>query len=99
VFAFGSKVFPTPRGPWHLSVMRTPVALPPIQVREQRQVRTASFHANSRIGSPFRHGGDALRKEASLGMPATGCFAKRRQAETDAHMSEWLSSPELQPPK
>lgn len=43
-----------------------------------------------------------LREEAKLLLPGAAREAllrKARQAETGAHMSEWLSSPELQPPK
>ena len=43
-----------------------------------------------------------LREEAKLlppGAAREALLRKARQAETGSHMSEWLSSPELQPPK
>jgi hypothetical protein len=43
-----------------------------------------------------------LREEAKLLPPGAGREAllrKARQAETGSHISEWLRSPELQPPK
>ena len=43
-----------------------------------------------------------LREEASTMQPGTAredILRKARQAETGAHMSEWLRSPGLQPPQ
>jgi hypothetical protein len=43
-----------------------------------------------------------LREEAKSLPPGPGrdiLIRKARQAETGSHMSEWLRSPELQPPK
>jgi hypothetical protein len=43
-----------------------------------------------------------LREEAKLlppGMAREHAIRKARQAEVGAHMSEWLRSPGLQPPK
>jgi hypothetical protein len=43
-----------------------------------------------------------LRDEAKLlppGATREELLRKARQAETGSHMSEWLRSPELQPPK
>jgi hypothetical protein len=43
-----------------------------------------------------------LREEAKLlppGAEREALLRKARQAETGSHMSEWLSSPGLQPPK
>ena len=43
-----------------------------------------------------------LRKEAKLAPPGAvreALLRRARQADTGAHMSEWLLSPELQPPK
>jgi hypothetical protein len=43
-----------------------------------------------------------LREEAKLLPPGAvreAMLRKARQAETGSHMSEWLRSPELQPPK
>ncbi|MBR0712956.1 hypothetical protein [Bradyrhizobium liaoningense] len=43
-----------------------------------------------------------LREEAKLlppGAARDAALRKARQAETGSHMSEWLRSPELQPPK
>ena len=43
-----------------------------------------------------------LRKEAKLaplGAAREALLRRARQADTGAHMSEWLRSPELQPPK
>jgi hypothetical protein len=43
-----------------------------------------------------------LREEARLlppGATREALLRKARQAETGSHMSEWLRSPELQPPK
>jgi hypothetical protein len=43
-----------------------------------------------------------LREEAKTMKPGPareGLLRKARQCETGSHMSEWLRSPELQPPK
>jgi len=43
-----------------------------------------------------------LREEAKLLPPGAirdATLRKARQAETGSHMSKWLGSPELQPPK
>jgi hypothetical protein len=43
-----------------------------------------------------------LRAEAKLLPPGAvreGLIRRARQAETGSHMSEWLTSPRLQPPK
>jgi hypothetical protein len=43
-----------------------------------------------------------LREEARLlppGAAREALLRRARQAETGSHMSEWLRSPELQPPK
>jgi hypothetical protein len=43
-----------------------------------------------------------LREEARVLPPGTvreALLRKARQCETGSHMSEWLRSPELQPPK
>jgi len=43
-----------------------------------------------------------LREQARLlppGVKREALLRKARQAETGSHMSEWLRSPELQPPK
>jgi hypothetical protein len=45
---------------------------------------------------------DRLREEAKTMKPSAAredILRKARQAETGAHMSEWLRSPGLQPPK
>lgn len=64
------------------------------QPRRFKQINTLEQHLS---GEAKR-----LREEAKLLPPGAvrdGLTREARQAETGSHMSEWLSSPGLQPPR
>jgi hypothetical protein len=89
----------SPLGPWHLSVMKTPVTLPPND-REHRMRRrfkqTVSLY--DRLAWFAQEAG---KKAAQL--PAGGerddMIKKARQADTATHLDDRANSPGLQPPK
>lgn len=64
---------------------------------ERRRVKQTSS-LEERLAEEARR----LRKEAELlphGPVREAALRRARQAETGSHMSEWLTSPGLQPPK
>lgn len=66
----------------------------PEQRRRFKQTRTLRERLTDQAAS--------LREQAKLLQPGAvreTLLRKARQTETAAHMSEWLSSPGLQPPK
>jgi len=89
------------QGPWQLSVMRTPVALPLTPARDQRHDNAASFQADyyskDRLISFAK---EAREKAAQLqSCPEKyDLLKKARQADTAIHLNDWANSPGLQPP-
>ena len=60
------------------------------------------FNQNQPLEERLAEEAKRLRAEAKLlpfGAKRDELIRKARQAETGSHMSEWLSSPGLQPPK
>jgi hypothetical protein len=60
------------------------------------------FKQTETLEQRLTHEADKLRKEAQgtpPGIDRDRLIRRARQAETASHMSEWLTSPGLQPPK
>jgi hypothetical protein len=60
------------------------------------------FKQTESLGNRLADEAEKLRKEARgtpPGIVRDQLMRRARQAETASHMSEWLSSPGLQPPK
>jgi hypothetical protein len=79
--------------------MRTPVALPPYRKSEGKRVmeryrfKQSAAPSDQRLEEQAKH----LRKE--VGVEREKLIRLARQAETAAHIQEWLSSPGLQAPR
>jgi hypothetical protein len=60
-----------------------------------------SFKENAPLNQRLTEQAERLRKEAHTppGVMRDQLIRQARQAETASHMSEWLSSPGLQPPR
>jgi hypothetical protein len=58
----GNLLFPSPRGPWHVSVTERPIELPPNFSREQRHGRTASFQTSSILQATSNRASEALAR-------------------------------------
>jgi hypothetical protein len=84
---------------WQLSVMRTPVALPPILKRmEQRMPERRRFAQTTSLEEEAKR----LRKQAQgtpPGIERERLVRRARQAETTPRMTAWLASRGLQAPK
>ena len=81
---------------WPLSVMRTPVALPPIlEWMEQRMPERRRFRQKTSVEERLAKEATQLRKQAQgtpLGIERDLFVRKARRAETASHMTEWLAS-------
>jgi hypothetical protein len=64
--------------------------------RRRRVQHTASFE--ERLADEARRFRDAAEVEAPGSLARELLLRRARQAETAAHINEWLSSPGLQPP-
>lgn len=65
-------------------------------LRRHRSKHTQTFEERlAEEAARFRKAAE----EAPPGMPRELLLKRARQAETAAHMSDWLKSPGLQPPK
>ena len=88
---------------WQLSVMRTPVALPPILERmEQRMPEHRRFTQTISLEGSFPEEAKRLRKQAQGTLPGIErerLVRRARQLETASRMNEWLTSRGLQAPK
>jgi hypothetical protein len=88
---------------WQLSVMRTPVALPPILKRtEQRMPERRRFTQTTSLEERLAEEAKRLRKQAQgtpPGIERERLVRRARQAETTTRMTEWLTSRGLQAPK
>jgi hypothetical protein len=88
---------------WHLSVMRTPVALPPSsQERSSDMLRRRRFKQTQSLQERLIQEAKRLYDEARLLPPGPvrdAALKRARQAEAAAHLDEWLNSPGLRPPK
>ena len=90
------------QGPWLLSAMRTPVALPPTQtgssaMQRQRHRFKPILSLEERLAQEAKR----LRDEAKILPPGRlrdEAVRRARQAETGSHISEWLLSPGLRAP-
>jgi hypothetical protein len=89
-------------GTWLLSVMRTPVALPPSSNERALQERRRFTPQPQDLEQLLADETKRLREKAQLLPPGAlrdKVTRKARQAETGSHVSEWLRSPGLQSPK
>ena len=88
---------------WQLSVMRTPVALPPILKRmEQRMPEHRRFTQTISLEESLPEEAKRLRKQAQgtpPGIERERLVRRARQLETASRMNEWLTSRGLQAPK
>ena len=88
---------------WQLSVMRTPVALPPILKRmEQRMPEHRRFTQTISLEESLPEEAKRLRKQAQgtpPGIERERLVRRARQLETASRMNEWLTSRGLQTPK
>ena len=84
-------------------MLRTPVALPPsFEGKERAVFDRRRFKQDSSLDQRLLERAERLRTEARgtpPGVQRDRLLRLARQAETGARMSEWLSSPGLQPPK
>lgn len=81
--------------------MRTPVALPPPEEWSSAMQRRR-FKQIESLEDRLAEEAKCLREQAAslpMGFEREQTLRKARQAETGAHISEWLRSPGLQAPK
>ena len=81
-------------------MMRPPVALPPSTKGKERAM--ASFEHPKQLAKPLANKAKELREEAKLLPPGAvrdATIRAARQANTAAHLAEWVNSPGLQPPE
>ena len=85
---------------WQLSVMRTPVALPPVLKRmEQRMPEHRRFTQTISLEESLPEEAKRLRKQAQgtpPGIERERLVRRARQLETASRMNEWLTSRGLQ---
>jgi hypothetical protein len=94
---------------WHhrtvlrqLSVMRTPVALPPFSKEWSCDMQGHRFKELAPLRTRLTEEAERLRKEARgtpHGVKRDKLIRQARQAETAAHMQEWPTSAGLQAPR
>jgi hypothetical protein len=90
-------------GYWLLSVMRTPVALPPSSYGKVRAMfKRRLFNQVDPLDTRLSKEAQRLRKEARGTPPAAErdrLIRKARLADTASHIGEWLSSSGLRAPQ
>jgi hypothetical protein len=90
-------------GHWQLSVVRTPVALPlSLPWNGAAPMQRRRFKDMMSFPDDLSQEAERLRAEAEKRPPGTerhDLERKARQAETAAHIDEWLESPGLRPPE
>ena len=83
--------------------MRTPItALPPYTSREHAMKKRRRFKQTETLQERLRKFAADIREQASQMPPSAErdqLVKKARQADTAAHLDEWMSSPGLQSPK
>jgi hypothetical protein len=93
-------MLPSPRGTWHLSVMRTPVALPPpLKEWSSAMAKRRHFKHTSSLEERLAKDTKQLREQIKilpLGASRDDLLRRIRQNEIASHMDEWLRSPGLQ---
>jgi hypothetical protein len=91
-------------GTWPISVMRSPGCAPaflPMERSSAVQHQRRRFTQSKSLQERLIEEAASCRAQARLLLPGVvrdALLRKARQAETAAHMNEWLSSPELPPP-
>ena len=94
---------PSPFGPWLISVMRSPIALPPSShgmecAMQTRRRVIQSMTLKDRLtlwARKVRADAEKLRP----GPEKDALLKKASQADTAAHLDDWANSPGLQPPR
>jgi hypothetical protein len=87
---------------WQLSVMRTPFSLPPSSFGMESAMQRRRFNDVLTIPDPFIQEAERLRAEAEKlppGIERHELEREARQAETAAHLDQWLKSPGLRSPQ
>ena len=87
--------------PWQLSVRRTQVALPPSRMWSSAVQQRRRVKQTSPLDQRLTDQAERLRKEARGAPPGIAheqLLLGARQAETAAHMEQWLTSPGLRAP-
>ena len=87
--------------PWQLSVMRTPVALPPFLRNGAASMKRRHFTHTTTLEQRLAQQAERLRQGAKgtpLGIDRERMIRRARQAEIALHVNEWLSSPNLKAP-
>ena len=94
----GSKLNHHRTVPWQLSVMRTPVALPPFFKEWSSAMQRRLFTHTTTLDERLAQEAARLRQEAKgtpPGIERERMIRRARQAEIALHVNEWLSSPGL----
>jgi hypothetical protein len=97
----GSKLNHHRTVPWQLSVRRTPAALPPSRMWSSAVQQRRRVKQTSPLDQRLTDQAQRLRKEARgtpPGIEREQLLRRARQAETAAHMEQWLTSPGLRSP-
>jgi hypothetical protein len=97
----GSKLNHHRTVPWQLSVRRTPAALPPSRMWSSAVQQRRRVKQTSSLDQRLTDQAERLRKEARgtpPGIAREQLLRRARQAETAAHMEQWLTSPGLRAP-
>jgi broad specificity phosphatase PhoE len=91
----------TARSQWHSSVMRTPVRSRLTGNRKGTRMEKRTFNKSAPLDQRFEEQAKRLRREAKGTPPEIErekLIRLARQAETAAHIQQWLTSPGLQAP-
>jgi hypothetical protein len=100
---FQAHIRPSQTGSWPLSVMRTPVALPPSSDGKERAMeQRRRFKQQLTLQDRLSAWAKAVRVQANQLCPGPErdmLLRKARQADTASHLQDWANSPGLQSPK
>jgi hypothetical protein len=98
----GRKMFPSPRGPTAAIGDGNALCAPAILAEWSSAMQRRSFKHVMSFPDDLTQEAERLRGEAEKLRPGTerhDLERKARQAETAAHIDEWLKSPGLRPPE
>ena len=88
--------------PGYLSVMRTPIALPPSpNGKERAMIKRRRFKQATSLAERLMENAEQLRQqlvELPPGPERDSLVKRIRQSETASHIENWLRSPGLRPP-
>src|SRR5215475_2854507 len=89
------------QGSWHLSVMRSPVALPPSRTGSRAMQHRRRLKETTPLKERLAAVAQDVRDQAAAlppGAEREDLLRRARQADTASHLDEWINSPVLQPP-